>query len=506
MASLLERYASKITGVLSCFDRVIIHGTVPALCHAKAMTAYLYAHGIRVFDYPKWAEPLRDALRQHAETLAAAHGLTIEFIRSVKRVRKEERIKAILAERGSAPGLVHIFAAMESCPSYKPWHDKPSGRTFLKPTRGKCLHYYFYFIDPALGLCYLRVPTWAPFRVQFYFNGHHQLAAALRQHAIAHTLVDNAFVAVADFARAQALADAQHVRPLHHALDRIARRYCPVIARLQQSYHWSLLQVEYATDIVFTDAAALHDLYDALVRTAVHAVKADDVATFLGRKLTGHYQGELGSDFHTRIQGTRIKHYMGPTAIKMYDKFGRVLRIETTVNDVTFFRHYRTVEQRDGQRVVKLAAVRKTIYSLQPDLRALLGAANQRYLAFLAALDEPTAGVKAVRRLAEPVATKGRTYSGFNLFRAADQRLFELLARGEWCISGLRNHDLQRLTGQTTAQISYCLRRLRLHGLLKKIGRTYKYYLTDFGRHVVLTALKLKHLFVIPALAPRPAT
>ena len=266
------------------------------------------------------------------------------------------------------------------------------------------------------------------------------------------------------------------------------------------------MQVEYATDLVFTDATVLHDLYDALVRTAVHAVKAEDVATFLGRKLTGHYQGDLGTDFHTRIQGTRIKHYMGAAALKMYDKFGRVLRIETTANDVTFFRHYRTVEQRDGQRVVKLAAVRKTIYSLQPDLRTLLAAANQRYLAFLAALDDPSAGVKAVRRLAEPVAAQGRTYSGFTLFRAADQALFTLLARGEWCISGLRNHDLQRRTGKTTAQISSCLRRLRLHGLLKKIGRTDKYDLTDFGRHVILTALKLQHLVVIPTLATRPAT
>ncbi|MCK7509657.1 MAG: hypothetical protein MZV70_40185 [Desulfobacterales bacterium] len=74
---------------------------------------------------------------------------------------------------GSHPrGIPRQVETAGHAPSYKPWHDKPSGRTFLKADTGKCLHYYFYFIDRDLGLCYLRVPTWAPFRLQFYFNGH----------------------------------------------------------------------------------------------------------------------------------------------------------------------------------------------------------------------------------------------------------------------------------------------------------------------------------------------
>ena len=74
-----------------------------------------------------------------------AAGLQIEFIRKLKAFRKEARIKEIVAERGDHPGLVHIFSAMESCPSYRGWHEKTTHRTFLKPTSGKCLHYYFIF-------------------------------------------------------------------------------------------------------------------------------------------------------------------------------------------------------------------------------------------------------------------------------------------------------------------------------------------------------------------------
>ena len=244
MASLLTRYADRIRGVLSCYDRVVIIGTLPGLCDTAGMTAYLAARGVRIFDYPKWAEPLRDQLRGHAERVAREHGLTIDFIRKLKAFRKEDRVQAILAQRGNHPGLVHIFSAMESCQSYQPWHDKHTGKTFLRPDSGKCLHYYFYFIDPELGLCYLRVPTWAPFRLQFYFNGHQHLAATLRRRGVACTLADNAFVEIADWALAQRLADEMSVQDLHQAMDRAVAAYCPVAGTLETAYHWSLMQVE----------------------------------------------------------------------------------------------------------------------------------------------------------------------------------------------------------------------------------------------------------------------
>ena len=73
-----------------------------------------------------------------------------------------------------------------------------------------------------------------------------------------------------------------------------------------------------------------------------------DIATFLGRKLNGNYQDEMGNRFNTRIEGMRIKHTMGPVSIKMYDKFRLILRIETTVVNVSFFKHYREVEHKNA--------------------------------------------------------------------------------------------------------------------------------------------------------------
>jgi hypothetical protein len=344
VTTLVDRYSAKIDGVLSCFDRVVIQGTLPGLCYADGMASYLRALGIRLFDYPRFAEPYRDQIRENAERLAKENGIEIEFMRKTS-FRKDARIAEVLAERGDHPGLVHILSAMEACHTYRPWHDKKTGKTFLKPDTAKCLHYYFYFIDPEVGLCYVRVPTWCPFRLQFYFNGHNHLAAKLRAAGIDYQMLDNAFAHVGDVEEAQRLADDIDVAKLHSMLDRYADLCCPPVTTLEQRYHWSLMQVEYSMDLIFRRQADLAPLYDAISRTAIHAVKADNVATFLGRKLHGNYEGELGNDFHTRIEGTRIKHHMGPASIKMYDKFGLVLRIETTINDVSFFKHHRMVER-----------------------------------------------------------------------------------------------------------------------------------------------------------------
>jgi hypothetical protein len=185
----------------------------------------------------------------------------------------------------------------------------------------------------------------------------------------------------------------------------------------------------------------------------------------------------------------------------MYDKLGIVLRIETTANDVSFFKHRRKVVHKDGSSSMKVAPMRKTIYSL-PVLRELMGAANRRYLEFISALDDPTSGLKDLLKISKRVRdAHQRSHRGFNLFDGQDLGLFEAIVAGELTISGFQNRHLRAmLPGKNSGQISRLLKSLRLHGLIMKRGKTYKYYLTKLGRRVVTTALKLRRLYVIPAL------
>ena len=188
-SALVDRYDDRIAGVLSCYDRVVIIGTLPTVCYAAGMTRFLYVHQVRIFDYPQFAARLRDRVRERAGSLAAEAGLAIEHI-ARSHVRKEAVVAKVLERRGEKPGLVHIISAMEACDAYQPWHDKQTHKTYVRPDSGKCLHYYFYFMDAELGLIYLRVPTWAPFRLQFYCNGHSWLARRLTAEGIGFTAAD----------------------------------------------------------------------------------------------------------------------------------------------------------------------------------------------------------------------------------------------------------------------------------------------------------------------------
>jgi hypothetical protein len=182
----------------------------------------------------------------------------------------------------------------------------------------------------------------------------------------------------------------------------------------------------------------------------------------------------MGNRFNKRWIGTRIKHQMGPVSIKMYDKFNLILRtlaphcvpwhrppgqvwcnagVETTVNNVAFFKHYRQVLHRDGSTTMGWAPMKKTIHSL-PALRELLSAANQRYLKFISSIATPQVGVEQLQRLAETKTEDQHRHKGFNLFSEED-------------ICLLRT---QYLSHKSASQVTRLLKRLRVHGVIKKIG------------------------------------
>ena len=500
MNPFVEHHRNQVAGVLSCFDRVVITGTLPDVGHAQAMAGYLSYHNVRLFDYARWAEPLRNEIRDNAEREATRAGLDIEFIRNHKAFRKEQRIKDILDQRGHHCGLVHVFSAMEACASFRAWYDKSSGQTSLRPTGGSvctttsissmrssdCVMCGYRpghrFVSKCTSMATTgwhdawtrrEWPTRWPTMPFFGFVISHERNASPKAWTPGSFIV--------------AWTDGQDAC--------VHRCVC-----FRSGYHWSIMQAEYATDVLFHRQADFQPLYDTIIRTAVHSVKADHVATFLGRKLTGAYRGEVGNDFSTRIQGTRIRHQMGASSIKLYDKFGLMARVECTTNDVSSFKLHRTVQQRNGDRVWKLAPLRKNIYSLR-DLRKLMAAANERYLTFIATIDNPDAGWRAVDKIGQPAKDGGRSCRGFNLFLDNDYRLFLTMARGEWCISGFRSRDLRRHLPELTAtRSSYLLKRLRTHGLTKKVGHRYKYYLTKLGKRVLATVLNIRESIVLPSL------
>ena len=209
---------------------------------------------------------------------------------------------------------------------------------------------------------------------------------------------------------------------------------------------------------------------------------------------------EIGSRLSTRIEGRCIKHYMGAAGVKVYDKCSRVLRVETTVNDVSFFKHHRRVEHKSAAPTRELAPLKKSIYSLI-DLREILLGCNQRYLAFLSSLDDPSAGVRDLQRLSQPRLGSDPSVKGLNFFNATDQALLRTLQRGEFNIHGWRRADLLTRLRITPSAMSRQLKRLHVLGLIKKVSHTYRYYLTRLGRAAIAAACSLTRFDIVPAMA-----
>jgi len=139
------------------------------------------------------------------------------------------------------------------------------------------------------------------------------------------------------------------------------------------------------------------------------------------------------------------------------------------------------------------ANMKKTIYSL-PALQETLRAANHRYPKFISEIATPQVGVQKLHRLAETVEEKDHRYKGFNLFAEEDTSLFRTLLRGEFTISGFTNRDLCQYTDKNSGQITRLLKRLRVHGLIKKVGRRYKYYFTEGEKSAPAVAIIEMHV------------
>ncbi len=351
------------------------------------------------------------------------------------------------------------------------------------------------------NLCYLRVPTWAPFRLQFYMNGHNFLAHKLQKKNIDYRMQDNAFLEIADVETAQKLSDRINPEGLHKILDAFARRYCPVPEQLGLGYTWTVQQIECATDIMFKQPDALESFYDEIVRTAIFTVKPDNIATFLGQRITYNCKKEAGTNYNQRILGTRIKHHLGDVSIKMYDKFGQVLRIESTCNDIGTFRVKREVAHQDGSVTEQKAPLKKSIYSLY-QLFTIMKAANYRYLEFISSFDDHTDGRKKLAEVAKPVIEKERSYRGLNFFDSRDLAVLEAIGRGEYMTFGMQGKDIRKyLCGLSASAMSRVFKRLRLHAMIERTKGSYKYFPTALGKEIIAVGLTIKNLVLVPALA-----
>jgi hypothetical protein len=502
----VSRHAGAVIGTLCGFDRLVIRGTLRRLAQCSGMRAYLWAARVLLKDFGDHAQELSRQVKEASEALAERSARPIRYLAS-SAVNKEAIAREIAVADRIEQGLVCILTAVEPCLSYEIVRNRATRRLELQPRRRKCLHLYHYQIDPVLGFMHARIQTWFPFSIQVCLNGREWLARRLDAAGLGYVQRDNCFTWLEDPERAQRLMDRQVQAAWPDLLHGIARRLNPLHAAMFQAfpveYYWSAYQSEWASDILFRDAASLGRLYPKLVHHGLTTFRSPDVMRFLGRKippsgrLPATLKADVVSDLKTRPEGVRIKHRLGGNSIKMYDKQGSVLRVETTINEAAGFKSFRAPEGKP-EAPKTWHRMRKGIADLHRRTE-VSQAANDRYLQALASVEDTTSLGELASRLCQPARRNGRRARPLNPYAPADAKLLEAISRGEFTLNGLRNRDLRRLLfadddaspeqqRRHAAAVSRKLALLRAHRLIRKVPGTHRYHLSDTGR-IAVTAL-----------------
>jgi hypothetical protein len=494
-----KKFAASILSVLHCHDRVIFKGYLPFFNDANLNNLSDYELRLRRKDFIPFLEKRSDELVEHAKRLAAESNAPYEFFDG--RRSKEEFVRQEIQKRGLSEGLVAVLCCMETCRGVKLRHgkDRPQLVFTSRPQRAV----YCYYLDPEFGLIHVRIQTFFPYTIQVYVNGHDWLARQMHKKQLGFVQDDNAFTRLDQPEKAQRLADRFPHLPWVKILDRWTRRVNPLLRQKwlkRCSYYWVIDQAEYSTDVLFRRREDLQVLFPRLLDHSLLQFSADDILRFLGRRLHPRFDGEvLTLCRKQREPGTRIKHRMKGNWLKMYDKFGLVLRLETVINQPREF-HVRRRCVRKGVEQMAWLPMNKGVANFYRYLE-VARASNQRYLDALAVVDAPATTAGRIDRLSQPTTAGARRRRGLNVMNLDEQRLFLAVLAGGNRLNGFRNRDILARLYQPTPDpmkrrrhmqyVSRQLQLLRAHGLIKKVPRAHRYHITETGEAIMTAAVRI---------------
>jgi hypothetical protein len=506
MNHFIQKYEEKTIGVLSGFDRLVLRGTLRGLAFTAGMMSFLSRMGVLLKDFGGYVQKTSERLKAASCEAARRLERPIVYLPSAQ-TRKEDMARQIAQRDRIREGLICILTCVEPCRSYEVHRDRSQKKLVLEPRLRKCLYLYHYWIDPFFGLMHGRIQSWFPFGIQICLNGREWLARQMDRQGMAYRRRENCFPWIEDLPRAQQWMDRLPRISWPSILRRIARQLNPaqreILGGTGLEYYWSVHQSEWATDVLFKSSAALASIYPGLVRGGIAVFSSRDVMRFLGKKPRGNFQGEVISDYQQRPEGIRVKHQLKQNSVKIYDKQGSVLRVETTINDPSDFRVFRP-KQDAPEGPCQWQAMRKGIADLRRRTE-VSQACNERYLDGLASLstDQPLADL--LTPVCRPTQWKGRRVRALQPWSPEDRSLLQAINRGEFALNGIRNRDLVAILFprsldsaeekcRASGRVTRKLRLLRAHGILRKVPRTHRYVLTKRGRQITVAALQYQDL------------
>lgn len=494
--SVAEVMRNHVTLEVEGLDRMYLNVYQPKLQTEKQAACFFRYHRDQPVASSVPMGVMSDTFVRQVDAFVAEHNIPVVLFR--KGQRKEDIAAEHRGRFQGSEGILFLGKAQEKAAVFRTEKRTASnGKKYPWIVKSTAMvnQFYFYGIDEDFGPFFLKFCTYFPYNAKLCINGHEYVKRQLAKEGIAFEPLDNGILSCADPKRLQEICDRLSAAKidafLRKWLAKLPHPYTPADRAAGFRYDVSILQAEFALTQVLDRPQTGRILFEDILRENLDLGRPDQVQLIFERRVNRRTPGR----FRTRVLTAGVIPSLHVdyknTKIKQYHKEGRALRTETTINDTRNFQI--------GKRLQNL-----------PALRAIGFRANRRLLDVQTLSQDCTIGEDAFRQLNEPVVMDGQRGSALRFADPLVQALFSALVVFRLLPRGFSNRELRDhwapLVGKTpqsitAGQMTYHLRRLRLHGLIERLPKTHRYQLTDQGWRTILFSTRCYHRLLRPGLA-----
>jgi len=492
-----EVMAQHVTLAVESIDRMYLNVYQPKLQTDRGVAAFFRFHRGQTFASSALMEPISAAFIRQVEAFVQEQD--IPLITFTKKQRKDDVAAEHRARFTGTEGVLFVGKAQEKTPVFRT--EKRTNPTtgqkypWIVKSTAMVNHFYFYCVDEDFGPFFLKFCTYFPYTAKLCINGHEYVKRQLAQEGIAYEALDNGIRSCANPQRLQAIADGLSAEKidalLRKWLAKLPHPFTPDDRQAGYRYDVSILQAEFSLTQVLDRPQTGRIFFEEVIRENLDLGRPDHVQLIFDRRVTKRTPGR----FRTRVltEGVTPSLHIDykSTRIKQYHKEGRALRTETTINNTRDFNI--------GKRLHNLPALREIGFQ-----------ANRRLLHVETISHDCAIGEDAFRQVNEPVVVNGQRASALRFADVTVQALLSALLVFRLLPRGFSNRDLRDhwapLLGKaaqdiTPGQMTYQLRRLRLHGLMERLPKTHRYRVTDQGWRTALFCTRCYNRILRPGLA-----
>ncbi len=494
VAEVIHRHVTlEVEGI----DRMYLNVYQPRLQCEGQVAAFFRGHRGHTFASSVLMDPMSKAFIASVERFVREHHLPL--LTFAKGQRKDDMAQEYRARFRGTEGILFVGKAQEKTPVFRTEKRKnpKTGQAYPWIVRSTAMvnHFYFYGMDEDFGPFFLKFCTYFPYNAKLCINGHEYVKRQLAKEGIAFEALDNGIRSCANPQRLQQLCDglsgAKIDALLRKWLARLPHPFTDQDRKAGYRYDVSILQAEFSLTQVLDRPLSGRVFFEEIIRENLDLGRPDQVQLIFGRRVTRQTPGRFRTRVLTEGVAPSLHIDYKRCRIKQYHKEGRALRTETTINDARDFRL--------GKRLVNLPALRQVGF-----------AANRRLLDVQTISQDCAIGEDAFRRVNEPVQVEGQRASALRFADSAVQALLSALLVFRLLPRGFSSRDVRAhwapLLGKapealTPGQMSYHLRRLRLHGLIERIPKTQRYRVTSSGWRTALFCTRTYNRILRPGLA-----